>query len=192
MLENHFSKDEEKNYPKPAVTVDNVILKQNKEKMSLLMIRRKNEPFQYMWALPGGYVDENETVELAAIRELKEETGVESVSMKLVGVFSEPNRDPRGWTISCAYKAIVDDNVLISAGDDATDVEWFVVEWTKQDNQLILNLKHGENELCSVIDVHKGEQGERILGKHQSIGIAFDHAKIIASAILEKWNYLFE
>src|SRR5215472_5440035 len=69
----------------------------------LLLIRRKNPPFQGQYALPGGYVEYGETTERAAARELTEETGLTAINMSLIGVYSDPNRDPRGHVVSIAY-----------------------------------------------------------------------------------------
>lgn len=85
----------------PRVTVDVLILYQQK----LVLIKRKNPPFKGEYALPGGFVEVGETVEQAAIREAKEETGLEIDLIKLLGVYSDPNRDPRGHTISICYIA---------------------------------------------------------------------------------------
>lgn len=85
----------------PLVAVDAVILLNNKQ--DIVLIRRKNPPFRGSLALPGGFVDVGESVEQACIREAKEETNVKIKINKLIGVFSNPKRDPRGHTISIAF-----------------------------------------------------------------------------------------
>jgi len=85
----------------PLLTVDAVILFNNKKE--IVLIRRKNPPFQGQLALPGGFVDVGETVESACIREAKEETNINVKIHKLIGVFSSPDRDPRGHTVSIAF-----------------------------------------------------------------------------------------
>lgn len=85
----------------PLVAVDAVIPFNNKQ--DVILIRRKNPPFKGELALPGGFVNVGETVERACIRETKEETNVDVKITKLIGVFSEPNRDPRGHNISIAF-----------------------------------------------------------------------------------------
>ena len=85
----------------PLLTVDAVILVNNKR--DLVLIRRKNPPFQSELALPGGFVDIGETVEKACIREAKEETNINVKIIKLIGPFSDPKRDPRGHTVSIAF-----------------------------------------------------------------------------------------
>lgn len=105
------------------VTVDIIILDSAEEK--ILLIQRKNDPFQGMWALPGGFVDENEDLEDAAHRELKEETSIEVLKLSQIKAFGKPGRDPRQHTVSIAYFGIADKNVEAKAADDAKEVEWF-------------------------------------------------------------------
>jgi 8-oxo-dGTP diphosphatase len=85
----------------PLLTVDAVILLNNKE--DIILIRRKNPPFEGELALPGGFVDLGETVENACIREAKEETNINIKIIKLIGVFSDPKRDPRGHNVTIAF-----------------------------------------------------------------------------------------
>src|SRR4051812_5311708 len=90
------------------------------------MIRRKKDPFAGRWALPGGFLEVDEPIEAAARRELREETGLDLPgSVALVGVFGDPGRDPRGWTVSLAHAAALRDVPTDLAGaDDATEVAW--------------------------------------------------------------------
>ena len=94
-----------KNYPKPALTADIAIFAGTGKRCRLLLIRRGGHPFLGCWALPGGFADEGETIERTAARELEEETGISGLELRLVGVYSAPGRDPRGWTVSAAYAA---------------------------------------------------------------------------------------
>ena len=111
-------------YPKPAVTVDIVVFRwPTPTEIEVLLIRRGNHPYLGCWALPGGFAEQGETVEQGAARELLEETGVTGADLKLIGVYSKPGRDPRGWTISAAYAAVVPDASAV-AGDDAAEVRW--------------------------------------------------------------------
>ena len=111
----------------PALTTDCVVFD---ERGYVLLIRRKHEPFKGSYALPGGFVDVGEMVENGCRRELKEETGLEVGALQLVGVYSDPNRDPRGRTCSIAYLARVG-RADPQAGDDAAAAEW-VADWRAQ------------------------------------------------------------
>src|SRR5258706_15962556 len=104
----------------------------------LLLIRRKNVPFKGQYALPGGFIELGETTESAARRELQEETGVTAGSLRLIGVYSDPNRDPRHHCISIAYLTLVHDEKG-TAGDDAASAE-FVENW----HNLALAFDHNE------------------------------------------------
>lgn len=111
-------------YPRPAVSADCVII--DNRKQQILLIQRKNDPYRNSWALPGGFIEEDETVETGIAREVEEETGLTPPDFKFVGVFSKPDRDPRGRIITVAFLAHVDKNSINPvAGDDAGKVQWF-------------------------------------------------------------------
>lgn len=115
-------------YPRPSVTVD-VVLVTTEETPRVLLIRRRHSPYAGHWALPGGFVDENERLIDAARRELKEETGLEHADLEQLHTFGDPGRDPRGWTVSVVYMARVWPQLLQPiAGDDAAEVHWFSLE----------------------------------------------------------------
>ena len=95
----------------------------------VLLIRRKNPPYQGAYALPGGFVEIGETTEAAALRELKEETGLDGSEPRLIGVYSDPERDPRHHCVGIAYLVLVQ-SFDVSAGDDAADAE-FVANWER-------------------------------------------------------------
>ena len=115
-----------RNYPKPAMTADIVVFARAGEGLKVLLIRRKGHPFIGKLALPGGFANENESVEQSAARELEEETGVTGLELKLVDVFSKPGRDPRGWVVSVAFVSVVDASRLsVHAGDDAAEADWY-------------------------------------------------------------------
>ena len=107
------------------VTVDVLVI--NKKTEEILLIKRLNEPFKDCWALPGGFVDENEDLEKAARRELFEETNIETNEMIQIGTFGKPYRDPRGHMISVAYQTNLIENQKVKAKDDAKDVKWFSI-----------------------------------------------------------------
>lgn len=110
----------------PLLTVDCIILD---AKGRILLIERKNPPFQGLPALPGGFVDIGETVEDACRREVLEEVGIKVRKLRLVGVYSAPDRDPRGHTCSVAFLAHVG-RVSPKAGDDAAAAFW-ALDWRK-------------------------------------------------------------
>jgi 8-oxo-dGTP diphosphatase len=106
------------------VTVDIVIVTRER-RPRVLLIRRKNEPHAGMWAIPGGFVEMDESLEDAARRELHEETGVQATELEQLHTFGDPNRDPRGRTISVVYLARMDPKQLHPrAADDAAAVGW--------------------------------------------------------------------
>ena len=108
------------------VTVDVLVI--NKKTEEILLIKRLNEPFKDCWALPGGFVDENEDLEEAARRELFEETNIETDEMTQIGTFGKPYRDPRGHMISVAYQTNLIENQKVKAKDDAKEVKWFSIK----------------------------------------------------------------
>jgi 8-oxo-dGTP diphosphatase len=109
----------------PKLTVDCVVFDREGR---LLLIRRGRPPFAGEYALPGGFVDAGETVEAAALRELKEETNVSGEIIKLVGVYSDPKRDPRFHTVSVVFLVQAKDGERVAGGDDAAQAS-FVKEW---------------------------------------------------------------
>lgn len=111
------------NYKSPKLTVDAVIIK-NKQ---ILLIKRKNQPFKGKWALPGGFVEYGEKTEEAVIREVFEETGLKTKIKKLVGVYSDPERDPRGHTVSVVYLLEIYKG-RIKSGDDASEAKFFALK----------------------------------------------------------------
>ena len=116
-------------YPRPAVTVDIVLVKPGTNGPKLLLIQRRHQPFAGRWALPGGFIDEYEPLELAARRELYEETSLEVVTLHQLAAFGDPGRDPRGWTVSVVFWAQLEDETTVArAGDDASDARWWPLD----------------------------------------------------------------
>lgn len=116
-------------YPHPAVTVDAVVFRKKESDWEVLLIKRKNAPFEGYWALPGGFIDEEETLEQAVERELYEETSLKGVKLQQLKAFSNPYRDPRGRTIGIAFVGILNNpNVEVKANDDAKEVQWFSLD----------------------------------------------------------------
>ena len=116
-------------YPRPAVTADCVIFGFDGRELKVLLIERGVEPFVGMWALPGGFMRMNETIEECARRELAEETGVTRVYLEQFHVFSGTKRDPRGRVVTVAFMALVrPDDYHVVGGDDAVRAMWFGTE----------------------------------------------------------------
>lgn len=117
-------------YERPGLTVDCVIfgLDLEEESLKVMLIERDLEPFREMWAIPGGFVRNGETLTQAAARELQEETGITDVFLEQLYTFGEPGRDPRGWIVSVAYYALVSpEQHSIRAATDARQALWFPV-----------------------------------------------------------------
>jgi 8-oxo-dGTP diphosphatase len=112
-------------YPRPAVTVDIVVISRDGR---ILLIRRKADPYGGSWALPGGFINIDETLADAAARELEEETGLRGLTMRQLRAFDKPDRDPRGRTIAVAFLAEVDACPAPAAGDDAGEAAWFPLD----------------------------------------------------------------
>lgn len=111
-----------------AVTVDSVVFCNANSEFKVLLIKRKNDPFEGQWALPGGFINESEDLITAAKRELKEETGVAIETMEQVRAFGAPGRDPRGRTISIAFVSRIFCEEDLSAGDDAAEASWVSID----------------------------------------------------------------
>lgn len=113
-------------YDRPSLTVDVVIFSLVDDDLQVLLVKRKFAPFADMWAIPGGFVHIDESLEDAAARELEEETGVTNVYMEQLYTFGNPGRDPRTRVVTVAYFALVPHNaVRHRAGDDAAETGWF-------------------------------------------------------------------
>jgi ADP-ribose pyrophosphatase YjhB (NUDIX family) len=190
-------------YPRPSVTVDTVVIAQGPQASSgasadtsvntdddtslrVLLIRRGREPYEGSWALPGGFVQPDETVGEAAARELEEETGISGCLLRQLYTFSEPGRDPRGWVITVAYLALVSEaSLVIRAADDAADVAWFTVNYVKTEDAermylRTLTLTNGDMRLSARLALTSDEPQIEM-----NDGLAFDHAKIIVCALEE-------
>ncbi|MBU1010353.1 MAG: NUDIX hydrolase [Bacteroidetes bacterium] len=113
-------------YPRPALTVDAVIVAWHAGRVLLLLVRRKHPPFEGHWAIPGGFVQMDEPLEQAAARELAEETGLSGIALKQFYTYGDPMRDPRHRTVTVVYVGRINEEPpLPDAGDDAAEAAWF-------------------------------------------------------------------
>ena len=189
-------------YERPSVTTDIAAFmirseesdnykRDSENRLSILLVKRGVHPFMDCWALPGGFLKPNETVEECALREITEETNVVPVAILPVGVFSEPGRDPRGWIISNAFFSVItEESVKQVGGDDAADAQWFDVSFEKDndgDYHLSLSLRGNTASesihLDAVLTKERTKFGKSIFLIKNSGGLAFDHARIIAEAV---------
>lgn len=114
-------------YPRPALTSDIVVFGYDGRQLHILLVERGLEPFKGLWALPGGFMHIDETIDQCAQRELREETSVSGAYLRQFGVFSDVHRDPRGRVVTVAFLALVSkSDYQLVAGDDASKAEWFV------------------------------------------------------------------
>ena len=183
-------------YERPSVTADvaafrissgdRISYRKNPEnKLQLLLVKRGGHPFKGMWALPGGFLQKGETIEECALREIQEETQILPASIMPVGVFSEPERDPRGWIISNAYVSIIcDESAEQEGGDDAADAQWFSVSFYRSGSgEFHLDLDYEDVELNAVLAEEKSSFGRTRFRIVDGGELAFDHAAIIATAL---------
>lgn len=185
-----------RNYDQPSVATDVAVFsmfnedsdnhrKDSRPTLHLLMIKRGEHPYMNHWALPGGFLKANETVEQCAIRETKEETDLAVTALMPIGVFSQPDRDPRGRILSAAFTSIVNGKAPVMSGSDAISTEWFRVEYETEGDRIALRLRCGELCLTAQLKTVRNPLSGTELEVVSSDGFAFDHAKIIASALLQ-------
>jgi len=198
-------------YERPSVSVDILIFTVTDEEkesyrklpekaLRILMIKRANHPYIGQWALPGGFVEMDESLEEAARRELKEETNIGDIYMEQLYTWGDVDRDPRTRVISVSYMSLVDSSSLdIKASDDADDAKWFTVSCKLYQEQKTvtekgyilqrlfkLNLSGDEEKLSAIVKAEKIVEGKITRIKREVVesnGIAFDHAKIIEYGI---------
>lgn len=162
-------------YDRPSVAADVVVFSVMKDdecedvrrlqekKLKILLIRRGGFPYKGSWAMPGGFCKKGEDVVDSARRELCEETGIDDAYVKLVGVYGEPDRDPRGWVISSTYMALMNGrDCHLKAGDDAQDARWFTVELTDISTEVTEVSGTGEEIVKNKVEAsHKVQNGKR-------------------------------
>jgi 8-oxo-dGTP diphosphatase len=173
-------------YPRPSVTCDAVVFAMRADDLSVLLVQRKDEPFKGMWALPGGFVNENEALDRAVIRELSEETGLSGARLEQLGAFGDPGRDPRGHTVTIAWLTFLFSETAITAGDDAERAEWHPFR------SLALE---GAASMRSVPPPARGAKTPRrssLRPPSGTVRLAFDHAKIVVRGYRRLCQYLDE
>lgn len=198
-------------YDRPSVAADIVVFaimadgerdntrKPQDKKLKILLIERGGYPYKGCWAMPGGFCKKKEDVIDSARRELSEETGIDDAYVKLVGVYGEPGRDPRGWVISSTYMALMDEErCRVKAGDDARDAGWFTVELENisgkkevsgngERYRLVLTDSGSDTRLSAVLrktDMSTRGRSSDSYDIEECEGLAFDHARIITEAVL--------
>lgn len=199
--------EEKKEYWKPSVTADVVPVniqatpfRDDGAIVNIILIKRsdKSEAYQGCWAFPGGFLDKGESIEQCAARELKEETGLDAPMLLPVGVFSKPDRDPRGQTISHAFLSVFastpEQPLQLKAADDAKEIGLFKIKGTfnEKNGTLDVSMKcvATGDRIDFSVKFSRGKYGlietavEYVKGQSQT-ELAFDHAEILARAILK-------
>ncbi|NLL71974.1 MAG: NUDIX hydrolase [Clostridiales bacterium] len=179
-------------YERPSVTVDILLFTVDPElnSLKLLLIKRGNHPYMNCWALPGGFVDMDESAFTAANRELKEETGLEGIYLEQLYTYSQPGRDPRMRVISIAYIALIPMTEAV-AGDDATDTEWFDI--SMDSDRLLLTSKEKDITIEYLLKNKTFESGmitydNQVPQLKSKSKLAFDHNLIIYDGLMRLRN----
>lgn len=209
LTEEEFLKQYDANmYSKPSFTVDMLIFtvvneeKENyrrlpEKSLKILLVKRGDHPYIGKWALPGGFVAVEESLDEAALRILRAETNIDDIYMEQLYTWGEINRDPRTRVISSSYMALVDSSsLIIKAGNDETDASWFNINYNLlQEKKLsvekgyiyeqIVEIKlwNESEELYSKIKITENLDGKVNREIIETVGIAFDHGKFIEYAI---------
>lgn len=186
-------------FERPSVAVDTVIFsvdtelnnqnyrKLEKQKLTVLLVKRDGHPYWGYWSLPGGFVGPNETLGQTAQRIIDSKTRLSNIYMEQLYTFSDPGRDPRMRVISCAYMALIDRSAFEFKETEA--LKWFELELSTQDDKLILN---ADNERLEV-GITKEEQQNGLIAYRKftalpDSALAFDHANIILEALMRLRN----
>ncbi|QRG70493.1 NUDIX hydrolase [Brevibacillus choshinensis] len=198
-------------FARPSVTVDMLIFtvadeqeanyrKLSPKSLQILLVKRADHPFMGQWALPGGFVSPEESLEEAAMRELQMETNIDNIYLEQLYTWGDVNRDPRTRVISASYMALVDSESLeVKAGEDADDARWFRLEdkWLRenkiatQDGTITekwvqLRFWNEAEELSATVKITRTVAGRTVREEREIVEtnhIAFDHAKIIQYAL---------
>ncbi|MDP4088867.1 MAG: NUDIX domain-containing protein [Bacillota bacterium] len=195
-------------YKKPSLTVDMLIFtvmdeeeenyrKLPEKTLKILLVKRGDHPYLGKWALPGGFVAVEESLDEAAFRVLRAETNIDDIYMEQLYTWGDVDRDPRTRVISSSYMALVDNSSLkVKAGNDEEDARWFEVQYNLLEEkkaaaergyiyeQLVeIKLRNESDELSARIKITENPDGSVCREIIESEGIAFDHGKFIQYAI---------
>ena len=177
-------------YERPSVTADILALGTSPDLscLKLLLIKRGGHPYLGHWALPGGFIEKNESAYQAAARELEEETGLKDIYLDQIYTFTKPGRDPRTWVMSIAYLALVSELDKVTGLDDADDAAWF--DLIIDHDSIVLKNDDIDVLIKYDIDTKTFKNGKInyenwVATPVTSDMLAFDHIEIIIESILK-------
>lgn len=184
------------NYKRPSVAADILILRLSEDYSSLqiLLIKRDEHPYLGCWALPGGFIHENETAYRAALRIMEKETGRRSAYLDQIYTFTRPGRDPRTWIMSIAYLSLVSGTDGAGEAVDGKEAHWFDLKFT----DTFIELSSAEEGVRMIYDLKKETFANGILtydnftaSQASEEGLAFDHVEIVIESIKKLREQLF-
>ena len=182
-------------YERPSVTVDVLLLRMKKDLSCLqtLLIRRRNHPYIGCWALPGGFIEMNESAYESACRELKEETGIDGIYLEQLYAMNQPDRDPRMRVIDIAYTGLIpyDEQKEAEAGDDAEDAGWFDI--TFSDKKISLDGAERNVHIEYSLTEKSFRNGNIVVRNYvpkpiSEERLAFDHSEIVLEGLTKLRN----
>ena len=182
-------------YERPSVTVDVLLLRMKKDLSCLqtLLIRRRNHPYIECWALPGGFIEMNESAYESACRELKEETGIDGIYLEQLYAMNQPDRDPRMRVIDIAYTGLIpyDEQKEAEAGDDAEDAGWFDI--TFSDKKISLDGAERDVHIEYSLTEKSFRNGNIVVRNYvpkpiSEERLAFDHSEIVLEGLMKLRN----
>ncbi len=180
-------------YKRPSVTADILVFAPDEDlsDLKLLLIRRGGHPYLGCWALPGGFISENETAYKAAARELEEETGLKDIYLEQIYTFTKPGRDPRTWVMSIAYMALINGMQKVTGLDDASDAAWF--DFCFRENELEISNDEKNVHIKYSLTKERFKNGKisydnYIPKKVSEDGLAFDHVEMIIETVTKLRN----
>ncbi len=182
-------------YERPSVTVDVLLLRMKKDLSCLqtLLIRRRNHPYIGCWALPGGFIEMNESAYESACRELKEETGIDGIYLEQLYTMNQPDRDPRMRVIDIAYTGLIpyDEQKEAEAGDDAEDAGWFDI--TFSDKKISLDGAERDVHIEYSLTEKSFRNGNIVVRNYvpkpvSEERLAFDHSEIVLEGLTKLRN----